>query len=587
MEMLDLTSTSEQKTLGRSRREYRMEKPPAQRRKQQPGPAALQVAGINGLLQMIAAGRELPDVLGVLCRFVEAMAGVCHCGVYLIDWSGPKLRNAAATSLPATFNDPLCGLPVRCEGGPCASAACLGTQVIVEDVETDPLWQGSAFRALAAAHQIRSCWSTPIWSAAGEVVAVFAVVQHQPARPTAPQQALMGLAAHVAGIAIERAQHALALKRTHAYLAQAQRLSVAGSFCWRVATDEFVWSEQLYHIFGFNQAERVTLELMASRVHPEDVPLFNDAMERARNTPGDFEYEHRLLMPDGSVKYLYLAVHAIFDQYNQLEYIGAVQDVTQRRLSEEALSKARSELAHVARMMGLGALTASIAHEVNQPLSGIVTNASTCLRMLATNPPNVDIARETARRTLRDANRASEVVTRLRALFARKAPTTETVALNDATREVIALSLSGLQRRRVILQPILAEDLPPVMGDRVQLQQVILNLLLNAADAMSGIEDRPRQLLVRTEREAGNRVRLSVQDSGIGLGAETAQLFEPFYTTKSEGMGIGLSVSRFIIESHRGDLTARQNEGPGATFSFSIPCEPPSPTAAVRQMRVL
>jgi C4-dicarboxylate-specific signal transduction histidine kinase len=252
--------------------------------------------------------------------------------------------------------------------------------------------------------------------------------------------------------------------------------------------------------------------------------------------------------------------------------------VTQRRLSEEALNLARSELAHVARMMSLGALTASIAHEVNQPLSGIVTNASTCLRMLAMEPPDVDVARETARRTLRDANRASEVVTRLRALFARKSPTTESVALNEATREVIALSLSGLQRRRVILQPILAEDLPAVTGDRVQLQQVILNLLRNAADAMSGVEDRPRQLVIRTEREAGDRVRLSVQDAGIGLGPESAQLFEPFYTTKSGGMGIGLSVSRFIIESHRGHLSAVGNEGPGATFAFSIPCEPPTAT---------
>jgi C4-dicarboxylate-specific signal transduction histidine kinase len=224
--------------------------------------------------------------------------------------------------------------------------------------------------------------------------------------------------------------------------------------------------------------------------------------------------------------------------------------------------------------MSLGALTASIAHEVNQPLSGIVTNASTCLRMLAAEPPDVGGARETARRTLRDANRASDVIKRLRALFAKKPATTEAVDLNDATREVIALSLCDLQRRRLILQPELADDLPCVNGDRVQLQQVILNLLLNAADAMSGVEDRPRRLVIRTERDEGDRVRLSVRDLGIGFGTQGAPLFQPFYTTKSEGMGIGLSVSRFIIESHQGRLWAAPNEGPGATFSFSIPCRP-------------
>jgi signal transduction histidine kinase len=223
--------------------------------------------------------------------------------------------------------------------------------------------------------------------------------------------------------------------------------------------------------------------------------------------------------------------------------------------------------------MSLGALTASIAHEVNQPLSGIITNANTCLRMLAADPPNVDGARETARRTIRDGARASEVITRLRALFTKKDATMESVDLNEATQEVIALSLSELQRNRVILQPELADDLPLVAGDRVQLQQVILNLVRNASDAMSAVDDRPRQLLIRTERDDSESVRLTVQDAGVGFDDQTAdRLFEAFYTTKNDGMGIGLSVSRSIIENHHGRLWATANNGPGATFSFSIPC---------------
>jgi signal transduction histidine kinase len=220
----------------------------------------------------------------------------------------------------------------------------------------------------------------------------------------------------------------------------------------------------------------------------------------------------------------------------------------------------------------MGALTASIAHEVNQPLSGIITNASTCLRMLAADPPNVDGAIETARRTIRDGNRASDVITRLRSLFSKKDTTTEPVDLNEATREVITLLRSELQRSRVILQAALSDDLPSVIGDRVQLQQVILNLLRNAADAMSGVDDRPRQLVIRTARYEDDGVRLTVQDAGVGFDPQAIdRLFEAFYTTKNDGMGIGLSVSRSIIESHHGRLWAEPNDGPGATFSFSIP----------------
>ena len=226
----------------------------------------------------------------------------------------------------------------------------------------------------------------------------------------------------------------------------------------------------------------------------------------------------------------------------------------------------------MARITTLSTLTAAIAHEVNQPLSGIVTNASTCLRMLDANPPNVDGARETARRTIRDGNRASEVIARLRALFSKKDATFEMFDLNEAVKEVVALSLSELQRDRVVLESDLAVDLPAVAGDRIQIQQVILNLLRNGWDAVSIVEDRPRELLIRTECDEGGGVRLSVKDSGVGIDSEIEKkLFEAFYTTKSDGMGIGLSVSRSIVERHQGRLWAVRNQGPGATFLFSIP----------------
>jgi signal transduction histidine kinase len=229
----------------------------------------------------------------------------------------------------------------------------------------------------------------------------------------------------------------------------------------------------------------------------------------------------------------------------------------------------------VARITTLNALTASVAHEINQPLASLITNASICLRRLNADPPNVDGARETVMRTIRDGNRASDVITRLRTLYTKKEFAMEPVDLNAATQEVIALSLSDLQRNRVILKSELADGLPLVNGDRVQLQQVILNLVRNASDAMGSVDDRPRELFITTEEEDGDRVRFSVKDAGRGFTGEAAdKLFQAFYTTKNDGMGIGLHVSQSIIEAHHGRLWATANDGPGVTFSFAIPCRP-------------
>lgn len=363
------------------------------------------------------------------------------------------------------------------------------------------------------------------------------------------------------------------LQRSAAFLTQAQHLSSTGSFAWRASTsDQIAWSDELYRIFDLDRTTPITLEQIRARVHPDDVKLFEKTIDDARATGGDFEIQHRLLMPDNSIKYLRVVAQATRDHDGELEYIAAVQDATQLRLSEETIDKARSELAHVTRVMSLGALTASIAHEVNQPLSGIITNASTCLRMLDADPPNVAGARETSRRTIRDAHRASDVVTRLRALFGHKQVAVELVDLNEITNEVIALLRSELQRNHVKVQVEVDGDLPAVTADRVQLQQVILNLVQNASDAMKDVAQRQRQLVIKTERDEGDGVRLSVQDSGAGFDPEAVEkLFQPFYTTKSNGMGIGLSVSQSIIDRHNGRLWATRNEGPGATFAFFIP----------------
>ena len=365
------------------------------------------------------------------------------------------------------------------------------------------------------------------------------------------------------------------VRRSEAFLAEAQRLTRIGSFSWRVEDNEIRWSVELYRIFEFDQGLPVTFDLIGSRVHPDDLPLMSDMIGKAQSAANHLEYQHRIVMPNRSIKHLHFTAHSRRDPEGRLEYIGAVQDVTQRHLAEAALATARAELANAAKISSLGVLTASIAHEVSQPLSGIITNASTCLRMLERDSPNVDGVREMARLTLRDGKRASDVILRLRALFSKKEFAREPVDLNDAAREVIVLSLTDLERNRVILRTEFADDLPLAPGDRIQLQQVISNLLRNASEAMSAVNDRPRLLQIAIRPHPGRQVCLSVADAGVGLDSERIdRLFEPFYTTKSNGMGIGLSVSRSIIESHQGRLWATPNEGPGATFSFSIPAIP-------------
>lgn len=243
------------------------------------------------------------------------------------------------------------------------------------------------------------------------------------------------------------------------------------------------------------------------------------------------------------------------------------------KAAQEELHHTRAALAHVTRVMAMGELAASIAHEINQPLSGIITNANTCLRLLSADQPHVEGALETARRTIRDANRASEVIAHLRALFARKEPAAGPIDMTEATEEVIELCRSDLQRKATRLRPELANDLPVVLGDRIQLQQVILNLLMNAADAMLAIDDRPREIHIKTELDADDLVRVTVRDNGVGFDSRDAdKLFEAFFSTKPQGMGIGLSVSRSIIESHHGRIWAVKNDDrPGATFMFTIP----------------
>ena len=317
-------------------------------------------------------------------------------------------------------------------------------------------------------------------------------------------------------------------------------------------------------------------------IHPDDFKRVRSYRAASLKRAEPFTTEQRVLGSDGQYRWFLVRYKPLPDGQGRIAewYVAAfdIEDhkraVDQLKAAHEEIHNTRALLTHVSRVMTMGELTASIAHEINQPLSGIITNANTCLRMLAADQANVEGARETARRTIRDANRASEVITHLRALFAKKEPAADAFDMTEAAEEVIALCGSDLQRKGTLLHPDFANDLPVVVGDRMQLQQVILNLLTNAADAMLNVDDRPREIYIKTELDADALVRVTVRDSGVGFDSRDAdKLFGAFFSTKPQGMGIGLSVSRSIIESHHGRIWALKNEGPGATFAFAIPSD--------------
>jgi PAS domain S-box-containing protein len=362
------------------------------------------------------------------------------------------------------------------------------------------------------------------------------------------------------------------VRRSEAFLAETQHLSSIGSFAWRVRTDEIIWSDEVYRIFQFAQGTPVTLELIGSRVHPEDQATLNDMIERARKRVSDFEYEHRLLMPDRSVKYLHLIAHGMRDNEGRLEYIGAVQDVTENKVAAEALTRARSELAHMARVTTLSALTASIAHEINQPISAAITSAGACLRWLNRDQPEVQRAREAVMRIEEDGRRAAEIIAHLKSFYKKDvSPQRELVSINDLVDEMLVLLRSEADHHSMVMSTELAGDLPWVSADRVQLQQVLMNLMLNGIEAMS---ERGGELKISTRRE-GEEVMVSVIDTGPGIPADKMEeIFNEFFTTKAGGTGMGLAISSTIMESHGGRLWATMNPELGATFHFTLPTEP-------------
>jgi C4-dicarboxylate-specific signal transduction histidine kinase len=362
------------------------------------------------------------------------------------------------------------------------------------------------------------------------------------------------------------------LARLNKTLDEAQRLSHTGSFGWKVASGDIVWSKETYQILGVDRTVKPTIDLILQRVHQDDRELVQLALDRVVRGEQDCDNECRLLMPDGFVKHLHVRVRRVNYETGEEEIVGALMDITATRKAQEALHTAQSELAHVTRLTTLGEMSASIAHEVNQPLASVVTNGDACLRWLGHDVPQLDEARSAVERMISGASHASDVISRIRALSKKGAFERARLDVNEVINDVLVLMRREITDHRVSLRLDLGSSLPPVNGDRVQLQQVIMNLLMNGIQAMRPVTDRRRELLIRSREHGSDQMLVAVEDSGIGIEPENLdRLFNAFFTTKPDGMGIGLSICRSIIEQHDGRIWATRNAGTGSTFQFTLP----------------
>ena len=372
----------------------------------------------------------------------------------------------------------------------------------------------------------------------------------------------------------ERKKAEEALRRSEMYLAAAEQLSHTGSFGWNASTGEIYWSDGAYRIFECEPTTKPTIQLVIDRTHPEDRTRHRQIIDRAVMEGSEFIAEYRLLMADGSVKYVEAAAHRLTEGPERLVFVGAITDITERKRAEEERERLRqleADLAYMNRVSMMGELAGSLAHEIRQPMAAATIDANACMRWLHRDPPDKTEACGAASRMVAAVTRAAGIIDRVRSLYGRGKPEREVVDLNEILSEMTVLLGDTADRHSISIRTKLDLGLPRTTVDRVQLQQVLMNLMLNGIEAM---RETGGKLTVASERIEHGQVLISVSDSGVGLPVDEAErIFDAFFTTKPQGTGMGLSISRRIIESHGGRLSASPNAGQGAIFQFTLPGE--------------
>ncbi|HEV2716363.1 MAG TPA: ATP-binding protein, partial [Terriglobales bacterium] len=373
----------------------------------------------------------------------------------------------------------------------------------------------------------------------------------------------------------ERKRAEEALRSSESYLMEAQRLTHTGSCAIDGTSHEILyWSEEMFRLFGFDPQQGLpTWDQWVQRIHPEDRDKFRMAGDRTFLEKVHCDVEFRIVRPDGTVRHIHGIGHPVLSPNGELaQVVGTMVDVTERRRAEEERERLRQELADLARLnrvSTMGELTASLAHEINQPIGATVTNAQACLRLLDRDQPDCAEAREAALEMVRDARRAAAIIDRVRSLYRKGSSQLELVDVNEVIGEMVLMLNNEANRHSVTIRTELAKNVPGVMADRVQLQQVLMNLMLNGIEAM---RDTTGELSIKSQLAEDSQLLISVTDTGVGVPAQNLnRIFDAFFTTKSQGTGLGLAITRSIVESHGGRVWATANAGRGASFHFTLP----------------
>ena len=531
------------------------------------------LGGEREILRLIAAREPLASVLDEICRLIETLRPDVLASIVLVE-SG-RLRHGAAPSLPDVYVETINGAPIGPTMGSCGTAAYRKTAVVVADIATDPLW--ADFRHLALPHSLRACWSVPVLDGAGEVLATCALYQRVPAEPSAEDIELVTRVSHLIRIVIERDRSTEALQRSEAqYRALATHIPALTWVADRHGGTVFV-SPNAEQVTG-STAQELTAggkEDWFARIHPDDLAAVQERYAALEFQREPFDFEYRMRHRDGHWIWIHDCGVSSYQRDGVVYFAGVLTDITARKQAELEAQQQRQLLTHLTRVATLGELSGALAHELNQPLTSILSNAQAALRLLD-HPQEVDL--EEIRAILRDIadedRRAGEVIRRLRALLRRGETPRQPLDVNEVAGEVLRLARSELISHGVTATVQLTPGLPKVRADRVALQQVLLNLIVNACDAMRQEAPLQRELTVATDLDDDGAVRVAIVDRGAGLPADRMErLFEPFFTTKEHGLGLGLVICRSIIAAHGGRLGATPNPDRGATFWFTLPAE--------------
>jgi PAS domain S-box-containing protein len=540
--------------------------------------------GEKRLLEMIATGGALEDILNALSLMIEEQRSGTLASVLLLNPDGVHLDFVAGPSLPDEWRQQMAKLPIGPCAGSCGTAAFRGSPVIVSDIKTDPLWEVPEHRASALKHGLRASWSSPVLSSKGKVLGTFCMYYREPRSPSSQDLELIGFATHFVRIAIERDRAEEALRRNEQRLRDV--IDTIPTITWSTlpngATD--LTSRYWLEYTGVSTEDSLG-DGWKTAFHPADIAEHVEKWTASLATGKPFENEARVQRADGEYRwFLHRAVPLRDGHGTIVKWYGTAIDIEDRKQAEEErlrLRQLEGDLAHINRVSMMGELAASLAHDIKQPLTGAVMSANACLQWLRRDPPDMTEASEAASRMVSNVTRATEIIDRVQALFKRDTPERELVDVNDIAREMIALLRHTANRNSISIRTELDAALPTIAADRVQLQQVLMNLMLNGIEAM---KDAGGELTLTSNRTDEGHILISVSDSGIGLPAHEAErIYEAFFTTKPQGTGMGLSISRRIIESHGGRLWASNNTGRGTTFQFSLPVNVTgsSPSAAM------